>query len=148
MRLILFLLISFIAILVLYNYLSKSSIHKSTVTIENKTFLLDVARTDNEKEIGLAKYNKLPEDTAMLFIFQSSDYYSFWMKNMKFPIDIIYIQDNKIVDIFKNVPYPKTKDEKLTIYTPKSKANFVLETNANLSTKYNFKIGSYIKINL
>ncbi len=119
-----------------------------TIIIENKTFLLDVAKSAQEQEIGLAKYNKLPQNMAMLFPFSNYGYYSFWMKNMKFPIDIIYIKNNKIVDIFTNVPNPKSENEKLKIYISKSKANYVLEINANLSKKYNFKIGSSVKINL
>ena len=118
-----------------------------TVIIENKTFLLDVARSAQEQEVGLAKYNKLPQNMAMLFPFKTSGYYSFWMKNMKFPIDIIYIKDDKIVDIFANVPNPKSENEKLKIYVSKSKANYVLEINANLSKQYGFKTGSGVKIN-
>lgn len=147
MKLFILLFISLFVVLVLFIFLTNNKSQKPAVIIENKTFFLDVAKTDKEKEIGLAKYDKLPENMAMLFIFSYPNYYSFWMKNMKFPIDIIYIKDNKIVDIFTDVPYPKTKNEQLPIYTTKQKANFVLEINANLSKKYNFKIGSSVKIN-
>lgn len=147
MKLFILLFISLFVVLVLFIFLTYTKSQKPTAIIENKTFFLDVAKTDKEKEIGLAKYDKLPENMAMLFIFSYPNYYSFWMKNMKFPIDIIYIKDNKIVDIFTDVPYPKTKNEQLPIYTTKQKANFVLEINANLSKKYNFKIGSGVKIN-
>ena len=128
--------------------LDKQNNKNPTIIIENKTFLLDVAKSAREQEIGLAKYNKLPQNMAMLFPFSNYGYYSFWMKNMKFPIDIIYIKDDKIVDIFTNVPNPKSENEKLKIYVSKSKANYVLEINANLSKHYGFKIGSSVKINL
>src|SRR5258706_12167654 len=94
-----------ILFLIFINFnLKKQKNTKPTIIVNNKTFILDVAKTDEEKEIGLAKYNKLPQNMAMLFPFSDYGYYHFWMKDMKFPIDIIYIKDNKIVDIFINIP--------------------------------------------
>lgn len=118
-----------------------------TLTINNKTFNIDIARTDEQKAKGLSIYNKLSLNKGMIFIFDSSDYYTFWMKDMKFPIDIIYIKKNLIVDIFKNVPNPKSENETLSIIRPKSDADIVFELNAGLSEKYNFKIGNTVKIN-
>lgn len=121
--------------------------NKSYVIIDQKKFYVDVARTQAQQEKGLVVYSSLPENKGMIFPFPSSDYYAFWMKNMKFSIDIIYIDKNKIVDIFNNVPVPKSEIEALPIYRPKNKANIVLEINAGLAKKYNFKIGDKIKIN-
>lgn len=117
------------------------------ITINNKTFNVDVAKTEEERIKGLSIYNKLPLDKGMVFDFGKKDYYSFWMKNMKFPIDIIYIKDNKIVEIFKNVPQPKSEQEILPVITPKYPADTVLEINAGLSDKYNFNINDSVKIN-
>ena len=146
--LLVFLIISVIFIIISASFNLFVQNKKPIATINNKTFILDVAKTDEEKTIGLAKYDKLPQNMGMLFPFQVQDYYHFWMKDMKFPIDIIYIKDNKIVDIFTNCPRPLTPDENLKIYTPKTKSNFVLEINANLSKTYNFKIGDTINLNI
>lgn len=120
---------------------------KSYALISNIKIYVDVARTQNEQERGLAIYNSLPVNRGMIFPFSSSDYYAFWMKDMKFSIDIIYIDKNKIVDIFENVPYPKSEDEALPVYRPRDRADMVLEINSGLSKKYNFKIGESVKIN-
>lgn len=116
------------------------------VIINNHLFSLYLARTTQEREVGLAKFNKIGKDQAMLFLFQRADYYSFWMKNMRFPIDIIFIDNNRIVDIFKNVPV--IKNGKLPIYTTKTKADKVLEINAGLSDKDHFEINNVVKISL
>ncbi|HYM65544.1 MAG TPA: DUF192 domain-containing protein [Candidatus Sulfotelmatobacter sp.] len=150
MRNLFFLILAIFVLLVLFflNSGAEKQNNKPTITILNKTFVLDVAKTADEKEIGLAKYDKLPADMAMLFPFSGYGYYHFWMKDMKFPIDIIFIKDNKIVDIFVNVPNPSPQNENLQIYTPKTKSNYVLEINANVSKRYNFKIGDTVKISL
>lgn len=134
-----FLLIAF----VLFIYI----IPKTPVAkINGHTFNLYLAQTSQEQSIGLAKFNKIEQNQAMLFLFDKSDNYSFWMKDMKFPIDIIFIQDNKVVDVFNKVPV--SPNENLPIYTTKTKANKVLEINAGLAKNYGIKIGSEVKINL
>lgn len=117
------------------------------VKIDGKTFIVDLAKTDEQKAKGLSIYDKLPLDKGMIFIYKKAGYYAFWMKDMKFPIDIIYINKNKIVDIFKNVPIKKSENETLAIVRPKAKADTILEINAGLSDKYNFKTGDFVKIN-
>lgn len=137
------------ALIILFILIINLPLNKNTpsVTINNKTFNVDVAKTDSEKEKGLAVYNSLALNKGMIFIYKNADYYAFWMKDMKFPIDIIYINKNIIVDIFKNVPIKKSENETLSIIKPKAKADTVLEINAGLSDKYNFKTGDFVKIN-
>lgn len=145
-RLIIALLLLIILLVIIW-YLPKNNETKSSITINGKTFVVDVAKTNKQKEKGLAIYDTLPLDKGMVFIFKYPDYYAFWMKDMKFPIDIIYIKQNKITDIYKNVPTPTGKGEKLPIIRPKEKSDTVLEINANLSDKYNFKIGDLVRTN-
>ncbi len=119
---------------------------KPYVVINGKYFNAEVAKTDKQKRIGLSKYNKIANNFGMLFLYQTEDYYSFWMKDMKFPIDIIFIRNGKIDTIFKNVDYPKDKDIKLKKYVPDSPSDMVFEINAGLTSKYNFKKGDGVKI--
>ncbi len=74
---------------------------KSTkVLVNDQTFKVIVAKSDKDKQIGLSEKNKIEQDQGMLFIFDNPDYHSFWMKDMKFPIDIIYINGDKNYKIF------------------------------------------------
>ena len=137
--------LSLFFLFIINNYFSKKN---SSVSINGTSFKVIVAKTDNQKEKGLSIYKSLPENEGMIFPFEKADYYSFWMKGMKFSIDIIYIKDNKIVQIFKRVPYPKTSSDKLTVVTPKEKSNYILEINSGFSDKYKFKEGDKVEINL
>lgn len=114
-------------------------INTPTATINKHTFNLLLAKTPQEKEIGLSNKQSLPENYGMLFPFEKADYYSFWMKGMKFPIDIIYIKKGHIVTIYQGLLPPKSKEENLPTYAPKEPADTVLEINAGLSKKYGFK---------
>lgn len=116
-----------------------------TITISNQKISLIVAKTVKEKEVGLSEKTSLPQDSGMIFVFDNADQYPFWMKNMKFPIDIIYINQNKIVNIFDNLQ-PVSKDETPPIIRPDEPADKVLEINAGLSNKYGFKKGDEVKI--
>lgn len=117
-----------------------------TVTIDNHTFLVTTATTDQQKEIGLSGRASLPQNEGMYFTFTTPDYYTFWMKGMRFPLDIIFIDSNTIVTIFKNVPVGKGNF--LPTYKPQQVANAVLEINAGLSDKYGFKVGDMIQTHL
>lgn len=116
-----------------------------TATINNHTFGLSVADSQREKEIGLSETESLAKNQGMIFIFDKPDYYSFWMKNMKFPIDIIYINKDKIVTIQTNVQPPTSPTESLIIYSSTEPSDKVLEIQAGLSKKYNFKKGDKVK---
>jgi len=125
---------------------NNTNIGRPTATINDQSFNLYVAKTPKDKEIGLSKYESLPENYGMLFPFDKAAIHSFWMKNMKFPIDIIFIKDRTIVTIHKNVPNPSVQNTSLPIYMPKTPAKLVLEINAGLSEKYNFQEGDTVII--
>ena len=86
-------------IITIFARLGKST----TVSMNNKTFKVTVAKTIEEKQKGLSGQKSLGQDKGMLFVFNEKGYYSFWMKDMKFPIDIIFIDGETIVTIYKNI---------------------------------------------
>jgi len=86
----------------------------------------------------LSNREKLAENQGMLFVFDHTDYHSFWMKDMRFAIDIIWIDENKkVVDITHNAEpesYPK-------IFKPSLPAQYVLEVNAGWAEEHRVKVG-------
>jgi len=114
------------------------------IIVGNQTFKLLLANSPLEKKTGLSYKASLPLDYGMLFRFQKPDYYSFWMKDMKFPIDIIFIRDGKIVTIYKNAEPPLHGTQNLAKFSPTEPADTVLEINAGLSEKYNFCHGTKV----
>lgn len=142
------LLILALGIVFVQNYIKTKSFSllkkSATATIGNHTFTLSIARSQKEKEVGLSETKLLSENQGMIFIFDKPDYYSFWMKNMKFPIDIIYINNDAIVTIIKNAQIIKPQDNP-TVYFSTQPADKVLEIQAGLSEKYKFKEGDRVK---
>jgi uncharacterized protein len=111
-------------------------------TIKGKTFKLLVAKSEEDRQIGLSKYHRLPQDTGMIFIFDKPAIYSFWMKNMNFPIDILYINGDRIVTIYKNQK-PESSGNP-PVLNPKEEVDKVLEINAGLSDKYKIQEGDKV----
>ena len=106
------------------------------VKIGGQTLKVDLALTPNTQEQGLSGRKSLANDEGMLFIFPQPGKYFFWMKDMNFPIDMIWIgEDQKIIYIKKDVlpeSFPKT-------YGPQKNSKYILEVNANFCEKNNLK---------
>ena len=119
---------------------------QTTVTVRNTTFTVDVAVTAKEKEIGLGNRKSLAADHGMLFVYDHKEIYSYWMRNMHFPIDIIWIDDQTIVDIAKNVPVSDKPVGELPIYHPIAPVDKVLELPAGTSDRFGIIIGDKIII--
>ena len=117
-----------------------------SITIDAHTFTLLLAKTQQEQEKGLGYRTSLPQDQGMLFIFPHPYREEFWMKGMQFPLDIIYIKDSRIITIFESVPNPTIQNGSIRTVTPTDSANDVLEINAGLVKKYNFRLGDVVKI--
>lgn len=118
--------------------------NRATATIRNQTYSIDVVKTPKEQQIGLSEKSSISANYGMYFPFEKADYYAFWMKNMKLPIDIIFIRDNKIVTIHDSVPAPTSDSNNLPLYQPDEPADAVLEITAGLSKKYGFAKGDTI----
>ncbi len=106
---------------------------------------VELAQTKQELELGLSNRDSLEEGTGMYFELGSRQIANFWMKDMRFPIDIIWIDENKIVGIEKNAP--ATKDSiKIATFSSPSEITNVLEVNAGFSDKNSIKAGDRVKL--
>lgn len=128
-------------------YLLAQNTKETHVTVNDSKFQVEIADTDTEKQIGLSKTESLPENEGMLFLFDAPDYYSFWMRDMKFPIDIIFINGNKVTTVISNALPPSETNGSLPTFQPREKSDKVLEVNAGIAKKYNITEGSVIDIN-
>ena len=115
----------------------------TTVCIKDACIQAEVASTFEEREKGLMFRDSLPDNAGMLFIFEEEGLYSFWMKNMRFSLDIIWLDLNKkIVDIKENIP---PCSESCEILNPGNKAKYVLEVNAGFTRRNKIKAGEAVK---
>ena len=108
------------------------------VKIAGENIKVDLAQTPNAQAQGLSGRSMLKNDGGMLFVFDHSDKYSFWMKDMNFHIDIIWLDQNmKVVYIKKNATPESYPDS----FTPNQNAKYVLEVISGFSDKHNLKTG-------
>jgi len=109
-----------------------------------------VADIASERKKGLSELDSLPLNEGMLFVFESEGQYGIWMKDMKFAIDIIWVDKNKkIIDIEQNVaPEPGKKDNELNIYKPEGSSLYILEVNAGLSSLHSLEVGDLLELEL
>jgi uncharacterized membrane protein (UPF0127 family) len=117
-----------------------------TLTIDNSIELkIEVADEVSERSQGLAGRNNIGQDHGMLFVFTTEDYHSFWMQDVRFSLDFIWIDSNKkIVDITKDVS-PGTFPLSFTSSQP---AQYVLEVNAGFVKEHDIKIGDIVSFSL
>lgn len=106
-----------------------------------------VADSNEERKKGLSDREEIPLDWGLLFVFDEEKKQAIWMKNMKFAIDIIWIdKDKKIVDIAHSAaPEPGKKDNELRVYTPRSASKYVLEINAGIASLNNVQVGDTVE---
>ncbi len=128
--------------------LNADNVSSSSVKIKDLIVYVDLAKTPEQQAKGLSIKNTLNENEGMLFIFDTPKEYSFWMKDMKFPIDIIWISsDNKIVHIEKNLQ-PCTFFLFCTSYSPNANSKYVLEVPSNYTAKNNIVIGDRVDFSI
>lgn len=109
---------------------------------------IEIADTKEKRSKGLGGRQSLATDSGMLFIFDRTDKYTFWMKGLSFPLDFIWIKDGEVVEISPDIPPPESgqKDEDLPKYTPTVGVNKVLEVNDGFSKAHNVKVGDTVEL--
>lgn len=111
------------------------------------TFNVEVASTTIARARGLSGRDGLGADQGMLFLFNGYDTYGFWMKDMKFSIDMIWIKGNAVAGFSENAaPEPGASLWKLKIYYPPEAVDKVLEVNAGTVVKDGIKKGDTVVI--
>jgi len=101
----------------------------------------EVMVEDADRAMGLMFRESLPRDRAMLFIFVTADFHGIWMKNCKFPLDIVWLDEaRKVVHVAESVP-PCKKDP-CPVYQPMQRAAFVVEMNAGASAHEKIVLGA------
>lgn len=114
-------------------------------TLRGQAFTVEVADTDAKKELGLGKRDGMPADHGMYFPFGAAQYWIFWMKDMRFPIDIVWFRDGKVVDVSASVPVDPAGTP-LKTYTPSDPADAVLELNAGAAARIGLQRGDALTL--
>ena len=112
-----------------------------TIYIDNIPLTVTVADTVAERTQGLSGRPRLADNEGMFFVFEEADRYGFWMKDMNFPIDIIWLSDEGFVVDIDEAASPESYP---TVFKPDVPARFVLEVHAGFAREHGIRQGSKI----
>lgn len=118
------------------------------LTLPSGTVLqVEVMVKDEDRAMGLMFRPSLPKDRGMLFIFERPDFHGIWMKNCRFPIDIVWLdEERKVVHLAESVP--PCKAEPCPVYNPLRRAAYVVELNAGQAKRDKAVLGAVIGFTL
>ena len=127
---------------------NNSNYLKGYLIIDNFKIFVDIALTDKQKQDGLSIKNFMNENEGMLFFLEEPRKASFWMKNMHFPIDIIWLDENFSIVHIEEELQPCTMAFYCPSYNPLKESLYVLETIAGFANKHHLKIGDQMDFHL
>lgn len=125
------------------NFFAASSAQTLSVKIDGQTLQAEVAATPAAQYRGLSNRPALCATCAMIFLFPNEGLQQFVMRQMEFPLDIIFINEHRIIKIAPDLPPDGPGPE--VIYDSGGPADTVLEVNAGYAAKQGIKLGDYVE---
>lgn len=119
---------------------------RQLISVGKVVFQAEIADTEQAREKGLSGRDSLPANKALLLKFDSDDKWGIWMKGMKMPIDIVWINSDKQVVHVEHDVQPDA--EPYVTYLPPSPARYVLEINSGEAKKAKITVGSTVKFDV
>lgn len=116
----------------------------AVIHIGSHRFKASIADTEKTREQGLSGTKSLSPDQAMLFVFDSNNRWAIWMKDMNYPIDIVWLDDSKKVVDFETEVAPDTYPTKS--FFPDVDARYVVELKSGTVKKKAIRIGDQVVI--
>jgi len=121
---------------------------RTSVTLPSgHTLDVEIMVSPQDRAMGLMFRPSLPDDKGMLFVFDYAEFHGIWMKNCKFPIDIVWLdEDRRIVHVAEDVP--PCKADPCPTYEPLRRASYVLELNAGQARREGAVVGATVSFEL
>jgi len=123
-------------------YIKLHSIGLKRAQLAHNTFHLFIADTDEERTNGLSNIKNMASNEGVAFIFLNAGQKVFWMKDMHFPLDFVYIHNNRVVELKENIlpsSYPNT-------IVNQQPANIIIELNAGQIKQKNIHITDVLEL--
>lgn len=117
------------------------------VEVAGKRFSVEIADDDATRAQGLMFVDEMADDHGMLFIFPNERPRSFWMKNTRIPLDIIYLdRDLRVVSISTDTPPCRSRTRRCPSYPSEGPAKYVLEINGGLAAELGLEPGARVEV--
>ncbi|MCX6766188.1 MAG: DUF192 domain-containing protein [Candidatus Moranbacteria bacterium] len=139
--------IAAVVVIILVNYIFSEvfSVHGNIIKrvyVRDVLVKAEIVVSDEKKTAGLSGRSDLPQGRGMLFEWNDSEPRSFWMYGMQFPIDIIWIENGRVIGCEKNI---QPDNGKRTFSSP-SDAGYVLEVPEGFCDRYSVKVNDEVKL--
>ncbi len=121
---------------------NKPSSQPTSLIVNGKQITLMVSKTPQQLETGLGNRASLPPNEGMLFVFNVPAVQCFWMKDMHFPIDIIWLSSVKQIVYIQGNVSPNTYPES---FCPPNSAQYVIELNSGQAHALQLEVGQALK---
>lgn len=149
-EIVLFLIIASLAVvgwLVFGNSENRVVLQGEKLKVGEAVVYVEIMDKPSERARGLSGRESLGESQGMLFIYPGSRRHSFWMKEMNFALDIIFIDEGKVVEIHEDVPVPVGGQDgrEIKIQT-KLETEWVLEVNAGWVESNGVEVGDAVQL--
>ena len=119
---------------------------RTPVQVGDAVVQAEIADDNAERALGLGERDRLARNGGMYFVL-TSDAPRIWMKGMRFPLDLVWINDNRVVDVTADVPdQPDTPEAQLPIYSPSQPADRLLEVNAGWAQRNGVRPGDRVRL--
>lgn len=139
-----------VTLLIVFAMTSEPSLNdgsKVTVRVDNQRVTATVAASGPTQNKGLAGTQPLTDKEGMLFVYPDAHVPTYYMKDVSYPIDIIWINGDTVTDVTANVaPEPGVAEDQLKRYSPPGPVDKVLEVNAGFADRYGIQPGDPIRI--
>ena len=113
----------------------------TTMKLGTKTFTLEIAANEEDRERGLMRRDSMPADHGMIFVFGEPIVLQFYMKNTRIPLDIVFVgPDQKVVSIKQMKPYD------LSTTSSDYKAKWAIELNKDAAADAGLKVGDQLDV--
>jgi uncharacterized membrane protein (UPF0127 family) len=146
---IIFIILGFILFGYYLTHFHKPIPNFTEVKINGNTIYSQIADTENERSLGLSYTKKLDENAGMLFIFENIGVKNFWMRDMNYNIDIIWIDENKtVLGFFENADknsYNAKYPEYSRIFKSPENTKYVLEVATGTIQNLKIKTGDVLE---
>lgn len=116
------------------------------VAIRGRRVSIELAETPEQQQRGLGERDALAWDHGMLFLYDDPGFYAFWMKGMRFDIDIVWLREGRIVDVSHRVQHVPGSNGPTV--RPRELADAVLEVPAGYAEAHGWRPGDAARIEL
>jgi len=113
------------------------------IKIGQAQFQVEVAQTGEQRQVGLSNRESLSQNQGMLFIYEQPQQVAFWMKDMNFGLDFVWIKENQVIAINKNVQPEDYQPPQ--VLQPEERVDMVLEINAGSVNRLGIGVGDKVE---